>query len=587
MNDMTGTIRGVYSEPGASRLWWYWAIAAFAVLYLACLGYQELEPSEALMAVTARELVAEGNFTTPTIQGRTVNIFPLYAWLDSVMVQFRLLSAGALRFPAALAVAGLMAACGWLAGRTAGRRAGAVAALAAGSSLAVIRYGASASGDTWFALLLTLAWFSWYRLGRIGRRWPLAWTVSLALVALATTAQGALALLFFYLPLFFLGGRMRVWKRMLIPAHFLALAVLATGIIAWMLASPQPAFLPWHASNFDILSRAGYGLLLDYLLFPVKCVLYFLPWSLLAWPAFCAAFQRVECAPILFRFLRTVIVSLFLTAWILPRVAPHTLLPLVGPLAVLTGLHYDILMRRHHKPLHRALRAGARAAAAAAAAILVLAGLHAVGVVVLHDLTARDWWRIVILGSVGLAALLWITRSRHPYWAKLTLLVLGVRLLFAASWGVMHKHFTPSKRLMAAKLVREVPYGATVYKMPATPLLLRTTFYMNRPVRQLDSPDELPEQSALVYVLDGSQPPIHQERGWTACSPLVGIPARRIAHWTWLPGGHCLLEIKAAAVFPLEQDIGIVRMYRGALRPGPEEVGRETADASLPSQGSP
>ena len=106
-----------------------------------------------------------------------------------------------------------------------------------------------------------------------------------------------------------------------------------------------------------------------------------------------------------------------------------------------------------------------------------------------------------------------------------------------------------------------------MYKL-APPFLIRETLRMPQRVVSVNSPEEIPEDQALAYVLGGPEPPILETRTWTSCSApvlvsdqyqltlslnnTVGVPI----HLVLLPGPD-----------NGENNATVVRMYRGVLRP--------------------
>jgi hypothetical protein len=151
--------------------------------------------------------------------------------------------------------------------------------------------------------------------------------------------------------------------------------------------------------------------LLDVVLFPLRSVLYLMPWPLLMWPAFCMAYRPLERSPVVFHYLRTIVLAVFLAGWLVPDVSPLSLLPLLGPLAILAALHADILVRRHHLEIRRFGQALHWAALATASAGLLAALLHVLGVVRLDGLRLGDLASVAVTLVAMLAVAVLVLRG--------------------------------------------------------------------------------------------------------------------------------------------------------------------------------
>ena len=294
-----------YRETVPTKRWCYVHLAVFLALYLPVLGLREMRPAEALFGTVADEMCSGGGGLATTAQGEHIDSFPLCPWLVSVCSLFDRPNAWTTRLPSALAILGLAGLCGYVAARAGGHLAGAVATAMALTSVVSFTEGTRAGPHAVFALLMSAAWFSWYRLGRVEKNWSLAWPMSLAFVLVAVFGVGLQALAYFYFPLLFLRRPLRLWPRVRVPSHAFSLAACALVITLWLWLAPGQVLFPWTAIALRSIPEHTGSYLFRLLFFPVRCAVYLFPWALFCWPAFCVAFRPVERTPVFCRFART------------------------------------------------------------------------------------------------------------------------------------------------------------------------------------------------------------------------------------------------------------------------------------------
>jgi 4-amino-4-deoxy-L-arabinose transferase-like glycosyltransferase len=553
------------SSPKRRLALWLLALTLLSALGL---GMRELRPREALLASVATEMRISHDWLTTTVQSRPAESFPLYSWMLTGLGSHRL-NEWEVRLPALLGLLGLSLISAMMAGKAGGTEAGIVAAVVPLSAFACLRMGQQASHETLFAFFMAAAWFAWYHFGRVEKHWWKAWLCSLLLVALATFTGGAKAIVCFYWPIFFLHRPLNSWRRMLLPSHLVSLLLAVVIIGAWLIAAPNQVFFPWSAASFQQISGGG-GVLRGTLRFFWQCGVLLFPWVFLAWPAFCAAFKPVETEPVLFLYLRTIVVALFLACWFLPGVSAEALLLLMGPLAVMTGLHYEILMRRYSRQLHGFARALARVGVLLAILGLALGALQIAGVVVLVGLSKLTVLKALAGLALALVCALWAAKTtRAACWQRLTLAIMALNLIYSLFWLAMVPQLQGTRRDSARRLASQVPESVTVYKM-VEDLLVSECYYMARPVVQVADVEMLPKDQDVVYVLAGAKAPVLETRTWTEVSEPVPLKPQARAHLDWHPQGRCLLRVELRE--SLEEPSQTVRMYRGNLRPPVEEV---------------
>ena len=340
----------------------------WGMLFLAVLPFVEMRASdEAIIAGVARDIIQNHHFIPAEFQfqGRPCVIFPLYPWLEAIFSWFGEPTAFTVRLPSALAALALTMLAGKMARRYKSDPAGLAAALTVLTSFVMIRVGYRAHTETLHAMLMTGAWFTWYNLGPQRHRWSLAWCLALACVFLDLMNVGMRCVLLFYLPLLFTRMPPRVQRRLLQPAHlfwFLSFALIA---YVWLTLGKQPIFGGGAQAASPMTSFGDEGFFHHLLVFPCKVFCYLLPWGLLAWAPFCEAQRRFEPAGSLCGFLRAVVLWPSLGVWLLPGTSPLLLLPMLAPVAVLIGIHSEIVLHRNARFFHRLARWGGYLAAAA------------------------------------------------------------------------------------------------------------------------------------------------------------------------------------------------------------------------------
>ncbi|MCK5802949.1 MAG: glycosyltransferase family 39 protein [Lentisphaeria bacterium] len=582
------------------------------LLYLINLGTRQLRSGEALLATIASEFSAHGDLLRTTVHGEQIPAFPLYPWLISLFMRVFHQVEWATRMPSVLAVLGMALVTGWFAYSIRGRLAGVVASSMVLSTLGILRVGCSAQPETVLAFLLTCGWFLWYHFGQVRKQWYRAWAVALFLVLLATFTSGARALVYFYVPFIFMKRPVRGRRRLLAPAHFVSLGVLIIVLFLWLNQVPGQPFMPWNAVSIMGMPSCDTSYLTRLVLFPFGCLLALFPWSLFCWTPFCQAFFPVEGVPGLFRYLRAICMSLAIGVWLIPNSSPSALIVVVPPLAVMTGLHYSILMRRHGRMFSLIPRFLTRIAFWWGAAALGLAALHASGVVVFQDMPSSilGWNSLVVL-CICTVAFFCLQRAFEPrlFWLRFLTAVFLLRVLMAATtnpfdaWAESENRlggevlsgkvdfrfvpFTayrppPPDLAMADDTLVSSPVPVEIFrKRPETPGLpedvlyrltegyhLRECLYIGRRVQRIHDPEsDLPVDKEVVYVLGGDKPPILTSRSWTTASAAVDAAQRNRVLTLWLPGGARLVEfVRIAKSVDSGYQPTVLRIYRGELR---------------------
>ena len=564
----------LYIEPIPPKRVYFLLVAAFLLLYLPFLNVRELQTAEAFHLTVAREMMAGGDLLHSTVHGEEVSDLPLYPWLVCVTRAAGFTNEWAARLPGVLAVLAMAALCSRLAARAGGHLAGVVAGAVVLSCLITLREGRIAQVNVVAAVLISAAWFAWYRLGRVYRRWGLAWCAGLSFTLVAFLGIGIMAFVYFYFPFLFLRRPLRIWRRFWVPAHMLVLAAIVVAVWTWLRLSPPQTILPWNTLRASLIPENTETYMGHLFTFPFICAWDLLPWSCAAWPAFCVAFRAVERTPIFCRYLRTLVLTVFGAAWLLPGATTVSLLPVVGPLAVLTGLYFDVLLRRYHSSLAVLPRALGGLALAGGTLGLLLAGLHLAGAVVFANLSYALLGGSVSLLGLGLLLAVWLRRGAEAraFWLRLLGAAVALQCVFLALYPPYKALFYDRRRIMGQTLSQSLPRAATVYRLREGPLVAEFVTMPQRVLR-VASPVELPAAEPVLYVLGGAKAPILETRTWEACSPPAFLHQRSQAAVHWRPpGGGLILVERQWSPSEAESSNSVARMYRGTLRPAVEQI---------------
>jgi 4-amino-4-deoxy-L-arabinose transferase-like glycosyltransferase len=388
----------------SSRDLWLLVLAA-ALLLLPNMIAREVRKGEALYSSVASDMVRTRALWVTTAHGAQQPFYPGYPWLVALGQELDLPPEIALRLPAVLCIATLAGLCGMVGYRRGGPVAGAVAAAVVICNPATLRCGTRAQSEPLLALLLCAAWMTWYSVGQRRKHWALAWAGAMLFVIPAAFTAGARAVAFFYLPFVFLRRPVKGRRRLLLPAHLVVLAATVAVIVFWLRRVPDQIFLPWNELN--TMPKVTLSYPVEMILFPLKSLLYLMPWPFLFWPAFCMAYRPLESSPVVFHYLRTIVVSAFVAAWLIPKLSPLVLMPALGPIAIMTGLHAELLIRRHHLHLRRLNLAMLAVGIALAACGTAVAALHLTGIVRFDGIEpSLLGWNAVLLFAMLVAAVL-------------------------------------------------------------------------------------------------------------------------------------------------------------------------------------
>ena len=508
-------------------------IAAIAIYQPFFLGSWELRGREDRYAAIALEMNALSPDTVAHGQLVPFN-YPLYPWLVNLILKTGFPIELSLRLVSIVSML-LVSVLIWEAGRRACDKQTALVGTAFYISTTLV-VEKSMNGSPYFTSILFVfaAWLAWFTYGVARGKWSLAWIVSFFFCALGFFTDGWTAVFMFLFPLIFMRRPMTVWPKLKKPGFFLGGAVLLALILIWVL----PHWVLDNQMPFQGLSNLTNSIssYLNHLwTYPFEVALRLLPWSLLAWPAFCVAYFPLLKNQMFSRFLRTIVISLFIFFWLAPTNTAKVIGYIIPPLAVLCGINYWLLIRRHGHQIHNLFRILSLAAAAFAllgvAFYLLPDAWLSLAQSAIGDLSFRKSNSIFIFGicestmafCLALTAFFLSRKSLRVY-AHVLMFSVSISMIFWAL-HIPYRAVQTTKKDLGAKLaatLREdlklpddtpLPSDLVVYKGPHILGLYGPCIYMGAKVRKIRSMKSLPDSADTVYMI-ATQFPVSKKRIW-------------------------------------------------------------------------
>lgn len=582
------------------------------VLYLPPLFFVELQGGEeAGYAAVAREMIRSGNWLQPHLQGSPVPVFPLYSWLIALFSCGSAPTLFSIRFPAVLSIWGLALLAGITARKSKGNLAGFIAAAVILTCWASLRIGFRAQSETLHAFLLAMAWFSWYRFGPLEQHWHHAWGIALLFVFFDVLTVGAKGLFLFYLPLLIARNPPKTLRQLQSAPHVLMLGIFAVSTIFWIHFVCAQPFLPWNALSFTQPNPVSAAFVSHLIVFPVKVLLYLLPWSLLAWAPFCLALRQFEPTGTMGGFFRALVFVPLILFLLWPGSSPLQLFPALAPMAVLIGIHFEIVVnwyRRFFCWITRFLSAVTLAGACIISLfwMLIFLGNLEIRPSLLPHSSVSTLALLLSLFSVFLALLsirLFKQAKSAPLWQSLVFATGGLRVMLLTGFLFIPFLTIGNRKLSGIALAGLAPAGALhpvpdpvsgLEPPPARRLntesdvqkvylhgnyaYLVETFYLGKDIVRLHAfPAGLPGEEPVVYLLSHRQPAV-PSRHWEPVSPTVHMAQNRQLTFQFpSPENHyrgiIFREVVAARQTGLSESTLVddtrrhyLRLYRGVLK---------------------
>jgi len=503
----------MYTENELNHSWkWLLGIVS-GLLLLPQLAMKELTSSESFYGLIARSANESGNIFSTVAQGQAVEAGHLYPWIVNFFAMFGV-NEFTIRLPSIMGLAIMIFTAAFITYRYSGRQSAIVAGTCMLSTMAAVKMGTRGEENMLGGAFLALAWVIWFEFSRSKKDWFKGWLYGLLMASLSAFCLGYYVFILFYIPLFFLRRPTDIRKRVFHLPHFkaLGLVIFAHFII----------YLIFINLGADTSSQLSLGLKIretdnytsGLFNFPFTAALYLLPWTFFSWPAYCTAFEPMEKDPILFHFYRTVAFSLFIVYWLVPDSSPLSLIPVLVPIAIMTGLHYQILVRRHHLQIRKLIRFIFVCLVAVNIGLLIFFGLKFTGIVdiaLIKNLAiTRDWVLINITISslaIVLSIFLLLRGKGYPVWIKIMCMVV------MGHWCTIAINSLPSDGRSSAKeighlLSEKIPKDAEVFNMTKDHSH-SIMFYLDRNILYFSESlntetDQVPEE---VYVIANEERP--------------------------------------------------------------------------------
>ena len=479
----------------------------FFVLFFGCwIVGRELFRDEGLFATCALEFIPGNPMTAHGVIQREVP--PLFPALASVLNHLGVPMEWALRLLAIFMLGAWSLLAGFAAAKRRNFRAGVVAFFCCSGTIFAMDKGVDGLPTTTAAFFLLAGQLLFFHYGNRLANWNKAWIGASLLWITAYLAGGSIVILYIIGPLLFLRRPMSVSSKFNTPGFFIA-CILAALILCIRVFhngyNMQMDFLPDNFLLGEYFERL--------LLFPLKFPVRLFPWTLLIWLPFCAALQTVDQTPVFSKYLRTMFAVSFAVSWLLPDRPGRELFFAVGPLAIMTGLNYDLGIRRYWKWFRKALFAGEIFIGLVIVAIAGILFLPEKFLSCLPDFdvtkfTYSSGYQVLIVAAMMITVLqqvfFHLQRRQAPIWA----LILRVSIVCAIFCNVMLlPNYVSEKKWnkLGKDIYNALPENEKIdvlYKFDIHGMYCGL-FYAGVPVQKIKSLDELPQNKTIYLISSG------------------------------------------------------------------------------------
>ncbi len=425
--------------------------------------------------------------------------------------------------------------------------AGACAAAVMISSILLIDKAPEGLANTIFVLVIFAGQLIWYNFAALRGDWSKAWIAGFTACAVGFYINGIYSLIFFLLPLVFMRRPLGIFRHLGNRGMILGIGIFALVTLLW--------YLPYHFDGVIVAQAVprlamlvGWDYLWHLLCFPWDFALRMLPWALLAWSPFCVAIQTLDDTPMFSRFLRTLFLANFFLLWITPLDEVNDWLILVPPLAVMTGLNYELTVRRYGNTFRKL--GNIFAAVLMPGAGVLLLGFFLLPAETLNELVLNMLDRSIdfnsnfgrkVLGVTSggvlllLALILWRMRTKPPIWCYYLIIAMAPLLVYyniVLPYQAQERPRYDRAEILARALEQDgAPAGVLIYKYNINDLFTESV-YMKNPVRKLSTLNNLPGEAVPTVYLFAPSFPDNSQRSWRSLLPRM-MKTRNIRFNLW------------------------------------------------------
>jgi 4-amino-4-deoxy-L-arabinose transferase-like glycosyltransferase len=453
-------------------------LALWSAIYLPALGSLEIKGEEGRRILPAVAMLETGNYLVPQIGSEPyLRKPPLINWIVAGSFKiFGVRNEWAARLPSALCLLVVAIVFVTVARSNLGENGSLIAAVIWLTNFGMIEKGRLIEIEALYVSLFAVAivcWLSWWR----ERRSPwLTWTVPFIFLGLGLLTKGPLHILFFYAIVGAILWQARKLPELFAPVHFVGIAIMlgifAVWVIPYLHATAGENVAHVWSRQFSGRLRGEdfrFGAWIQNI---PRGLGYFLPWILLS-PFLRAEFAHEEERRLV-RGLSWSIASSFVVVSLIPGSLPRYTMPLIAPMCWLT-------------------------------ASLLCA----------ERLDLPRW--------LPLQGPAFVRQLRLPFFIA-SLTAIGI-MTYAIS-VVPHLQTRSKVRKIARQIEAVVPSAETIYAVD--PDFQPFLFYLHRPLRYVDTIDQLPPQAH--YFLVRSENEIAAESSSRHPQPILRLTDYR--NWT-------------------------------------------------------
>lgn len=495
------------------RPWSDLAVVAFLVVFVAALygarlTHQPLVGEETRWAMSARTMLASGDWIVPRQQGR---VFPerppMTIWAMAVGGKIRGdVDAIAIRLPSVIAVVLTSLLIYGYTRALASQFAALAAALVYATFGQVLQLGRMGESEAMFALGVSASLFVWH-LG-YSRRWPAiaVWPLGFGCAALAALVKGPQAPVYFVvITAVYLIAR-RDWRYLIGWQYAAGAAVFVAILAAWQIpfylaTDWRSVAATWAGLAADRLSLSG--LIEHFFTFPLETFACLLPWS----PILVALVKKETRALLadqrsLVSFLAIAILVAYPTVWIAAGARSRYFMPLYPLVAVLIGLVIErcsiAVIGTYPRRAWRQFITLWGSVATACGLVLTVLGLGFGG---LSASLGQPQWLSLAVGTLAAvtAFVVW-SGFRAPHRFSAAAIVVAIAIFAGASHvGLTMNLITESwhdPTSVVATLKQELPAGTTLVSL--SPIDHRFEYFYGTDIPELDWPRTVQDLPAGV-----------------------------------------------------------------------------------------